>query len=177
MQERHWAMSTVISNYRFGGSRRPQHRSLTAPTRASQSDKILIFFFHVVDWSLLTILRPLPASHNSVRLGSRSVDIHKTYPDHINLFWFSVCSKGWILGPSILRLPSELLAKFLHHILPIPWRQRSFNYRKSSHIFSPKWPRFRDLQKCRPPCRHVYSTSDRWSHVTRTPRVPQIVKY
>lgn len=68
-------------------------------------------------------LEPSPA----IQRSGRSVDTCKTWPNHLNLFWFSAYSKDWTLRPSSPRLTSGLFTKIFHHILPAMRRYRRSN--------------------------------------------------
>lgn len=55
------------------------------------------------------------------------MDMHKVYPNHLDLFKFNVLCNYWIPGPSFLRLISELPENFSRHIPPILRRQMYLN--------------------------------------------------
>lgn len=131
MYKRHWlrhrTISPIVSKRYFGGYHRPQPSSLIALTWASLLVQDFILFTQLIDWSPQTIRQLVPSSENSLQRGSDSMGMRSTWTIQLNLFAFSACSRNWILGSSILCLPSQLLAQFSHHSLPTPQRLRSPN--------------------------------------------------
>lgn len=53
--------------------------------------------------------RYLSLSWNAIQQRRRSVSMHKTWPNYLNVFPFITSCKVWILGPNTLRLTSDLL--------------------------------------------------------------------
>lgn len=103
----------------LGGSRELQPGGLTVSTLASLLSKVSITFWRVIYWSPRLIFQTLPVSNDSAQRCNRSVGMHRTWPNHLNLFKFNASSEYWAPGPSTLHPTSEILTKFFHHILLI----------------------------------------------------------
>lgn len=143
---RHQAISPSVNNHRFGGSRGTQHNSLTAHTLIGQLLKAFIPFCHVIKWPPQTILQR----------GSLFVGKNKTFPDHLNLYWFDVCSKYWALWCSSSRSTSKFL-KILSSCPTNVTKLAVIKHRLSSHIC---FQRHVSETHRRPGSYHVYWTSD-----------------
>lgn len=71
--------------------------SLTAPIRISSLIKLSTpFLCHRRTISIIPKL--IPYSQIIVQRSSRSMSMPKACPNHLNLFLFNACSKGWNLG-------------------------------------------------------------------------------
>lgn len=75
---------------------------------------MLSYLFYIIDWLPQPIFQPLSASKSSVQRASRHVNMRKTPRKHVNLLWFCICPKGWILELNTSHLTSELLTTLLY---------------------------------------------------------------
>lgn len=115
MQERHWLRHCHVTC-----SLTISWRFLAGPKSVVQLylyQPIHLFFPPFAVSSTFT--QQLPVSANSAKRSKHPQFMRNTGLNHFNLFSFCPFSKDWILGPSTLRLTSELVAKVSRHILPV----------------------------------------------------------
>lgn len=129
IQEPHCHLLSPAVDFGRGKGGEPsgsERENLTGPERASPLVRVFISFY-VIDCLPQPIRQLLPVSKTSVQGGSRWVDMRKTFPNHLNPFWFSACYEDWTLELSTLHLKFGLLTKFSHHIPPMLRNSRYSN--------------------------------------------------
>ena len=128
LQLRHWlrflAISVKVSSQTQSLSRGLQPGSRERPTQANLRVESFISFCQVLVWPPRRFFQPIPGAAKSVRRGSLSGGIRRTWPSQRWRWWEMMSPRGASFSLRTRRLTSELLTRCCHHTRDILRRQR-----------------------------------------------------